>query len=418
MRGWNRSGRGWNGPASSGPEARQRVSTANVEDFRNRARRRLPPFLFEYIDGGACGEETLERNLADLRALALRQRVLRDVSSIDLSARYLGLETDMPIVLGPVGLAGMNARRGEVQAAHAAGRAGVPFCLSTVSVCSIEEITAASRRPFWFQLYVLRDRGFMRELLARALQAGCPVLVFTVDMPIPGKRYRDYRSGLAGASGVRGKARRLAQVLTRPAWAWDVGLCGRPHALGNVVPILGGKSGLEDFFAWMAGNFDPSVTWKDLEWIRDEWKGPLVIKGILDEDDARSAARLGADGVVVSNHGGRQLDGALSSVRALPRIAQAVGDRLAVFADGGVRTGSDVLRMLALGAKGVFLGRAWAYALAAQGGVGVRRMLEALRDELKVAMMLTGCARTADIGEDVLCGKPGDRLSPASTSHI
>jgi L-lactate dehydrogenase (cytochrome) len=312
----------------------------------------------------------------------------------------------LPIALGPIGLAGMNARRGEVQAARAAAAAGVPFCLSTVSACAIDEVAAGAKAPFWFQLYMIRDRGFMRELLAKARAAGCPVLVFTVDMPVPGSRYRDVRSGLAGAPGLAGALRRLGQAALRPDWAWDVGVCGRPHQLGNVAPVLGANSGLEDFFAWMRNNFDPTVSWKDLEFIRREWDGPLVIKGVLDADDAREAAAIGAEGLIVSNHGGRQLDGVLSTARALPPIAEAVGDRMTVLADGGVRSGLDVARMLALGAKGVLLGRAWAYALAGRGEAGVAHLLQLMEAELKVAMALTGVTSADRFGPDALAAFP------------
>jgi L-lactate dehydrogenase (cytochrome) len=376
-----------------------------VGDFRERARRRLPPFLFEYIDGGAFDEQTLRQNISDLSALALRQRVLKDVSQIDLSIDLLGQRFDMPLVLAPVGLAGMNARRGEIQAARAAHSANVPFCLSTVSVCPIAELTAKFGRPFWFQLYMLRDREFMRDLLAQAAAAHCSALVFTVDMPVPGIRYRDYRSGLAGARGLRGMLRRFGQALAHPAWSVDVGVRGRPHLLGNVAPRLGSKTALEDLFAWIQDNFDPSVTWKDLSRIRDAWSGPLIIKGILDAEDATMAAQLGADGVVVSNHGGRQLDGVPSSVKALPSIVQAVGDRLTILADGGVRSGVDIVRMLALGAKGVLIGRAWAYALASGGGSSVAHMLQTLKAEMHVAMALTGCVRLSDIGPQILANR-------------
>jgi L-lactate dehydrogenase (cytochrome) len=240
------------------------------------------------------------------------------------------------VALAPVGLAGLSARRGEVQAARAAEKAGIPFCLSTVSACAIAEVAAGLSRPFWFQLYMIRDRAFMRDLLAQAA-ARCSALVFTVDLPVPGTRYRDLRSGFDSTAGWQGTLRRFGQVLRRPGWAWDVGLRGRPHTLGNVAPILDGNLALGDFFAWMRGNFDPSVTWKDLEWVRSQWQGPLIVKGILDAADARMAADLGADGLVVSNHGGRQLDGTPSTARALPAIAAAVGERLTVLADGGVR---------------------------------------------------------------------------------
>jgi L-lactate dehydrogenase (cytochrome) len=377
------------------------MKAAAVIDYREIARRRLPHFLFEYIDGGSYAEATLRRNVSDLEKVALRQRVLRDVSVLDLSSNLFGQKVALPVVLAPVGLAGLNARRGEVQAARAAEAAGIPFCLSTVSACPLEEVARGVTAPFWFQLYMIRDRAFMCELLAQAA-THCSTLVFTVDMPVPGTRYRDVRSGLAQAPGFFGAARRLGQGLTKPRWAWDVGICGRPHALGNIAPLLGPKTGLEDFFAWMRKNFDPSVTWKDLEWIRSHWKGTLIIKGILDVEDARTAADLGADGLVVSNHGGRQLDGTPSTVTALPPIAAAVGDRLTVLADGGVRSGLDVVRMLALGAKGVLLGRAWVYALAAAGEAGVSHVLDLVAAEIRVALALTGCTRVSDIRDDIL----------------
>ena len=375
---------------------------ASVGDYRAMARRRLPHFLFEYIDGGSYAEVTVARNRSDLETLALRQRVMCDMSGLDLATTLFGQALAMPVVLGPVGLAGMNARRGEVQAARGAATAGVPFCLSTVSVCPIDELSTASSAPFWFQLYMIRDRGFMRDLIARAHAAGCPALVFTVDMPVPGARYRDVRSGLAGAPGLRGALRRFAQAGMRPDWAWDVGVMGRPHHLGNIAPVLAGRTGLEDFFAWMRGNFDPAIRWSDLDFIRTEWKRPLIIKGILDPEDAIAAADAGADGIVVSNHGGRQLDGALSTVAALPPIVEAVGERLTVLADGGIRSGLDVLRMMALGARGVLLGRVWAYALAARGESGVAHMLSLIAQEMRVAMTLTGCQRVEDIGDHLL----------------
>ena len=378
------------------------MKAACVNDYRELARRRLPRFLFDYIDGGSYAEVTLRRNIADLEAIALRQRVLRDVSTIDLSVELFGQRLALPVVLAPVGLAGLNARRGEVQAARAAEAAGVPFCLSTVSACPIAEVAARVRQPFWFQLYMIRDRGFMRDLLAQAEATGCPTLVFTVDMPVPGSRYRDYRSGLAGAPGFVGTIRRYAQAMLRPYWAFDVGLLGRPHTLGNVAPVLGPNSGIEDFFAWMRNNFDPTVTWKDLEWVRARWSRPLVLKGILDPADAVEAARLGVDGIVVSNHGGRQLDGVPSAARALPAIADAVGERLTVLADGGIRSGLDVVRMLALGARGVMLGRAWAYALAARGGTGVAHVLELIAAEMRVAMALTGTTTVGSIDKQLL----------------
>ena len=328
--------------------------------------------------------------------------MLRDVSNIDLSTTLFGQKLAMPVALAPIGLAGMNARRGEVQAVRAAEAAGIPFTLSTVSACPLAEVARGATKPFWFQLYMIRDRGFMRDLLAQAAEIGCPTLMFTVDMPVPGSRYRDYRSGLAGAPGLKGAMRRVVQAMMRPGWAWDVGVHGRPHALGNVAPVLGPNTGLEDFFAWMRDNFEPAVDWRDIEWIRSQWSGSIVVKGILDADDARAAVDAGADGIVVSNHGGRQLDGTLSTARALPPIAEAVNRRLTVLADGGIRSGLDVIRMLALGADGVLLGRAWAFALAAAGEKGVSHMLELMRAEMNVAMALTGTTRIADIDRSIV----------------
>jgi len=379
--------------------------TASIADFREAARRRLPRFLFEYIDGGSYAEQTLRRNVADLADIALRQRVLRDVSNLDLSTELFGQRLALPVALAPIGLAGLNARRGERQAVRAAERAGIPFTLSTVGACPIAEVAAAATKPFWFQLYMIRDRAFMKDLMSAAVAAGCSTLVFTVDMPVPGSRYRDHHTGLAGAPGLKGAVWRAAQAALRPAWAWDVGLWGRPHTLGNVAPVLQGRTGIEDFFAWMRNNFDPSINWRDLDFIRSEWNGPLIIKGILDPADAREAAELGADGIVVSNHGGRQLDGVLSTARALPPIAEAVGDRLTVLADGGVRSGLDVVRMLALGAKGVLLGRAWAWALGAGGEAGITRMLGIIEAEMRIAMALTGVTRIDEINPENLAGR-------------
>ena len=368
-------------------------------DYRAAAQRRLPPFLFHYIDGGAYAEHTLKRNVSDLSDIALRQRILRDMSELSLETELFGETLAMPVALAPVGLTGMYARRGEVQAARAADSRGIPFTLSTVSVCPIEEVAPAIKRPMWFQLYVLRDRGFMRNALERAQAAGVTTLVFTVDMPVPGARYRDAHSGMSGPNaGVR----RIGQAMTHPRWSWDVGLFGRPHDLGNISAYRGHPTGLADYIGWLGNNFDPSISWKDLEWIREFWKGPMVIKGILDPDDARDAVRFGADGIVVSNHGGRQLDGVLSTARALPAIADAVQGDLKILADSGIRNGLDVVRMLALGADGVLLGRAFVYALAAQGEAGVANLLDLIAKEMRVAMTLTGARRIADISRDSL----------------
>ena len=368
-------------------------------DFRATARRRLPPFLFHYLDGGAGAEQTLRSNVDDLQALKLRQRVLRGSADLDLGVTWFGDDYALPIALAPVGLTGMYARRGEVQAVRAACRSNIPFIQSTVSVCPLAEVAAQASTPIWFQLYVLKDRGFMRDMMRRAWELGSRTLVFTVDMPVPGARYRDAHSGM---SGPHGPLRRVLQAMRHPRWAWDVGLFGRPHDLGNITAYLGSSTGLADYIGWLGANFDPGIAWEDLQWIRDEWQGRLVIKGILDPDDARDALAFGADGIVVSNHGGRQLDGAQSTAHALPAIAAAVQGKLTIFADGGVRTGTDVFRMLALGADGVLLGRAFVYALATHGQAGVERLLQIMEKDLRTTMVLTGVRSVREIGPHLL----------------
>ena len=376
---------------------------SSASDYREAARRKLPRFLFDYIDGGAYAEHTLRANSADLTGISLRQRILKNVETLSLETTLFNQPLAMPIVLAPVGLTGMFARRGEVQAVKAAQNKGIPLCLSTVSVCSIEEVASQTRQSIWFQLYVLKDRGFMKNALERAKAAGVKNLVFTVDMPTPGARYRDAHSGM---SGPFASSRRILQAMTRPDWAFNVGVMGRPHDLGNISKYLGKAVTLEDYMGWLANNFDPSISWSDLEWIRDFWKGPMIIKGILDPQDAKDAVSFGADGIVVSNHGGRQLDGVLSTARALPAIADAVQGDLKILADSGIRTGLDVVRMLALGADTVLLGRAFVYALAAQGEAGVANLLDLIAKEMRVAMTLTGARRIADIGRDSLVNLP------------
>ncbi|MFL1527509.1 FMN-dependent L-lactate dehydrogenase LldD [Pseudomonas sp. O230] len=372
---------------------------SSASDYREAARRKLPRFLFDYIDGGAYAEHTLRANSADLTGISLRQRILKNVETLSLQTTLFDQPLAMPIILAPVGLTGMFARRGEVQAVKAAENKGIPLCLSTVSVCSIEEVVANSQQSIWFQLYVLKDRGFMKNALERAKAAGVKNLVFTVDMPTPGARYRDAHSGM---SGPFASSRRILQAMTRPDWAFNVGVMGRPHDLGNISKYLGKAVTLEDYMGWLANNFDPSISWSDLEWIRDFWKGPMIIKGILDPQDARDAVSFGADGIVVSNHGGRQLDGVLSTAKALPPIVQAVGNDLTVLVDSGIRSGLDVVRMLALGAKGVLLGRSMAYALAADGQRGVENMLDIFAREMRVAMTLTGVTSIGQIDESTL----------------
>ncbi|TYC90444.1 FMN-dependent L-lactate dehydrogenase LldD [Novosphingobium sp. BW1] len=368
-------------------------------DFREAARRRLPPFLFDYLDGGAFGEETLAANQSALGQVHPRQRVLRNVSDLSLKTRLFGEDLAMPVMLAPIGLGGMMRRRGELQVARAAHAAKVPYILSTVSVCPLADVVAASGGQVWFQLYVLKDRGFMRHVLERAQALGVTKLVFTVDMPLPGARYRDAHSGMSGPAA---SLRRALQAMTHPRWSIDVGLMGRPHNLGNISDYRGMPTDLSDYIGWLGANFDPSITWSDLEWIRDMWKGEMIVKGILDPADARDAVRFGADGIVVSNHGGRQLDGALASAKALPAIAEAVGDDLTVLVDGGVRTGLDVVRMLALGAQGVLLGRAYVYALAAQGEAGVAHLLDLIAQGMQVTMALGGVTSVEKIGRDML----------------
>ncbi|WP_394157175.1 FMN-dependent L-lactate dehydrogenase LldD [Vibrio campbellii] len=372
-------------------------------DYRAAAKAKLPPFLFHYIDGGSYDERTLKRNTDDLGDVALRQRVLRDMSELSLETEIFGEKLAMPIALAPVGLTGMYARRGEVQAAKAAEKKGIPFTMSTVSVCPIEEVAPAIERPMWFQLYVLKDRGFMKNVLERAKAAGVTTLVFTVDMPVPGARYRDMHSGMSGPNAAM---RRVFQSMLHPGWALDVGVLGKPHDLGNISTYRGEPTKLEDYIGWLGANFDPSISWKDLEWIRDFWDGPMVIKGILDEEDAKDAVRFGADGIVVSNHGGRQLDGVLSTAKALPSIADAVKGDLKIFVDSGIRTGLDVVRMLALGADCTLLGRSFVYALAAQGGAGVENLLDLYDKEMRVAMTLTGAKTISDLSRDSLVKMP------------
>jgi len=384
---------------------------SSPHDYREAARRKLPPFLFHYLDGGSYAETTLSKNISDLQDMSLNQRVLRNVADITLEAKLLGKQFDMPVILGPVGLNGMYARRGEVQSARAAKVANIPFTLSTVSVCSLEEVVRSVGQPVWFQLYVLKDRGFMLNMLERAQALNIDTLVFTVDMPVPGARYRDKRSGMSGPFAA---PQRVLQAMTHPAWALDVGLMGKPHDLGNISVYRGHSTGLEDYIGWLAANFDPSIDWSDLEWIRDTWKGQMVIKGILNAGDAKDAVHFGADGIVVSNHGGRQLDGAISTARALPDIAAAVGDSLTVLADSGIRSGLDVVRMLALGAKGVLLGRAYMYALAANGEAGILQMLDLMAKEMRVAMALCGVRTIAEISQELLMGDGAVALTKTS----
>jgi L-lactate dehydrogenase (cytochrome) len=368
-------------------------------DYRKAAERRLPRFLFDYIDGGAVTERTMKQNVEELASINLRQRVLSGAGTPSLETEILTQKWAMPIALGPVGATGMYARRGEVQAARAASAAGIPYVLSTVSVCSIEEVARGANGQLWSQLYVLKDRGYMRNALERAWAAGMKTLVFTVDMPVPGSRYRDRHSGMSGSAAW---LRQRIQAVMHPRWAVDVGVLGRPLSFGNIAAYTGRKMSMNDYADFLGANFDPTISWKELEWIRDFWKGKLLLKGVLDPEDARDAVRFGADGIVVSNHGGRQLDGAVPTARALPHVADAVGDDLTVLADSGIRSGLDVARMLALGARGVLLGRAYIYALGAAGQRGVSHLLELFASDMRVTMTLIGARTVHEITRDSL----------------
>lgn len=374
---------------------------ASANDYRALAQRRLPRFLFDYVDGGAGEEGTLAANVSDLAALRLRQRVLVDVDNVHTGATLAGEDCALPLALAPIGLGGLTARRGEVQAVRAANAAGVPFTLSTVGICPLEEVQAASSAPFWFQLYMIRDRGVIDALLARAWAAGCRTLVFTVDLPVPGMRHRDARNGM-NAAGPRAAVLRAAQVLARPGWVWDVALRGKPLRFGCLSEQVPDARDINAFKAWVDAQFDASVTWRDIEWLRGRWRGRLLLKGILDVEDARQAVSVGADGIVVSNHGGRQLDSVASSIAKLPAIVQAVGTQTEVLVDGGIRSGTDVFKALASGARGVLIGRPWVWALAAAGESGLREYLATVQRELRLAMMLTGTTRIADINSSHL----------------
>ncbi len=374
-----------------------------TDDYRRIAERKLPRFLFDYVDGGAFAETTLHRNVADFADIAPRQRVMRDVSEINTAGRMADTPCAMPVALAPVGMGGMLARRAEVQAKRAADAAGVPFTLSTVSICSLEEIAAVSDRRFWFQLYMLRDRDIVREILARAWDVGVRTLVFTVDLAVVGERYRDVRNGIAGGATAWGRLRSgPLSYLSHPGWLVDVGLRGKPHTFGNLTSYVPAATNPTEYRDWVGSQFDASVTWADIEWLRGIWQGKLVIKGVLSAQDAASAVGAGADAVIVSNHGGRQLDGVASSISVLPEISEAVCGQAEVLMDGGVRSGLDVFRARALGADGVMIGRPWAYAVAARGQAGVAALLAAYARELQVAMALSGVTGLSGITRETV----------------
>jgi len=375
---------------------------ATVLDYRELARRRMPRQMFDYIDGGAYQELTMRSNVADLERTLLRQLVMRDVSRREQKVEILGQELDFPVILGPVGLAGMFARRAEVQAARAAQQAGVPFVESTVSICPIEEVAEATTAPPWFQMYVMRDRSFAEKLMARAAAVGSPVLLLTVDLPVVGARHRDTQNAMVGTPGTLAKIRRGLDLASHPRWILDVGIKGKPHGFGNLADAVPGASSPTDFKDWVDAQFDPAVTWNDIAWVREHWPGKLVVKGILDPEDARKAVDSGVDGIVVSNHGGRQMDSVPSVARALPAVAETVDGRIEVLADGGVRSGLDVVKLIALGARAVLVGRAWAWAVAASGEAGVTGMLTGLKADIDTALGLTGHGSVTELDRSVL----------------
>jgi L-lactate dehydrogenase (cytochrome) len=382
------------------------LAPATATDYRGLARRRLPRQLFDYVDGGADEEATMRANVVDLAAVLLRQVVMRDVSVRDPSVVVLGQRLALPIVLAPIGLAGMLARRAEVQAARAAERAGVPFVESTVSICGVEEVADATKSPPWFQLYVMRDRDYAEDLMARAQAVGSPVLILTIDLAVVGARHRDTRNAVVGDPGAWASVRRALDLMSHPRWIADVALGGRPLTFGNLEKAVPGAQSPAAFRHWVDAQFDPSVTWEDVAWVRENWPGGLLVKGVLDPEDARRAADAGVDGIVVSNHGGRQLDSVPSTARALPDVADAVGAEVEVLADGGVRSGLDVVKMVALGARAVLVGRPWVWAVAARGEAGVRHVLDVMRADIDTALGLTGHTTIAAVDRSALYRSP------------
>ncbi|NLG76195.1 MAG: alpha-hydroxy-acid oxidizing protein [Xanthomonadaceae bacterium] len=370
-----------------------------ISDLRELARRRIPRAIFEYADRGSYDEVTFNRNRRDLAALEFRQRVMVDVSKQSLTTTVLGETWTIPVGIGPTGLTGLFHANGEMLGARAAQAYGVPFCLSTMSICSIEDVRSAVTKPFWFQLYLMRDRGFNEELIERAKAAQCSALMLTVDMPIQGLRRRDPKNGLS--IPPRLTVRNAIDVAMRPTWAMKV-LLGKRRTFGNLAGRMSNTGGLTTLSQWIASQFDPTVTWQDIDWVRSRWPGKLIIKGILDAEDAKLACENAADALVVSNHGGRQLDGAPSTVSVLPEIVDAVGDRCEVLFDGGVQSGQDVLKALALSARGCLIGKTFLYALAAMGEKGVMTALDILRSELQVSLALTGTNDVRQVGRDVL----------------
>ena len=371
----------------------------SIEDLRQLARRKVPTAFFDYTEAGSYSEETLRANRSDLNGIKFRQRVLVDVSARNLSTTILGEQVSLPLALGPVAMAGLQHGNGEILACHAAQAVGIPFTMSTLSICSIEDLAQAVERPFWFQLYVMKDRGFVRSLIERAAAAKCGALMLTVDLPVPGQRHCDIKNGLSVPPSLRIK--NLINMASKPSWAASI-VSSRRWTFGNLDGHVKGLAGLKSLGQWVGSQFDDKLSWKDVEWIKSIWPGKLIIKGILDVEDAKAAAEAGATALIVSNHGGRQLDGAPSSISMLPKVAEAVGSTTEVLFDGGVRSGQDILRALALGAKSCLIGRPYIYGLGAGGESGVLKAIEIMRKELDVSMALTGINRIDEIGTSVL----------------
>jgi len=370
-----------------------------IDDLRRLARRKVPRAFFDYAESGSYAEETLHANREDLRRLKLRQRALVDVSQRDLSTTIIGEPAALPLSLAPIGLCGMQHGDGEILACRAAQAAGIPFCLSTLSICSIEDVAAAVSKPFWFQLYVMKDRGVVRALIERAIAAKCSALVLTIDLQVMGQRHADIKNGLSVPPKIR--LCNIIDIATKPAWALSI-LCGKRKTFGNLEGRVPGMENVKSLTSWIAGQFDAALSWKDVDWIRSLWPGKLIIKGVLDVEDARLAAKTGASALVVSNHGGRQLDGAPSSISALPKVADAVGSDIEIMFDGGVRSGQDVMRALALGARSCMIGRAYVYGLGAGGEAGVAKAIDIIRQELDVTMALTGTRSVKEIDRRVI----------------
>jgi L-lactate dehydrogenase (cytochrome) len=372
-----------------------------IEDLRALARRKVPRAFFDYAESGSYNEETLRANRADLEAIKLRQRVLVDVSERSLATTIVGQPIAAPFALAPIGLCGLQYGNGEILSAQAANDAGIPFTLSTMSICSIEDVAQATGQPFWFQLYVIKDRGFSKDILERAWEAKCNTLVLTVDLQVLGQRHRDIKNGMTVPPQI--KLSNLVDIASKPRWVVSMSKAKR-KTFGNLAGHVQGMENVNQLSQWVQDQFDPALSWKDVEWIKKIWPGNLIVKGILDVDDARQAVKLGAEAIVVSNHGGRQLDGAPSSISALPAIADAVGAQTDVLFDGGIRTGADILRALGLGARACLIGRAYIYGLGAGGRAGVARAIDILKTELSIAMALTGVNTIDDIGRQVLVG--------------